>query len=82
MADSIISLETPLGYSLSTLPEPLGCAPAACLTTLLSNASVKAENPRHVRRLLETNRYTECALSFASLQGADLQDFRSAQISE
>lgn len=50
---------------------------AVCLTTV-----VKAENPSHVRRLLDTNSCPGCDLSYANLRGANLQgaDLRSADL--
>ncbi len=50
---------------------------AVGLTTI-----VKAEEPSHVRRLLDTNSCPGCDLSYANLRGANLRDadLRSADL--
>ncbi|HEY9810024.1 MAG TPA: pentapeptide repeat-containing protein, partial [Halomicronema sp.] len=46
----------------------------AVLISLTGQLSVRAENPQHVRRLLETKECRGCNLGNVNLRGADLRD--------
>ena len=49
------------------------CAVITLLITLSLAGSVKAENPKHLKRLIDTNQCPRCDLRNADLKGANLR---------